>query len=221
MRIYFYLQVREQFAAVDEIHHEAELIGCLEGVVQIHQKRMHQILQNIQLGERVLNFASRDDGLLDEHLHRVDLVVVLLSNLEHLAEASLAYDAHKIEIFQAQRFRRRRHTTARGCLLGHIVDAIFLLSQDGNPRLSVAIRSTAHIPGTRWCLHGEAKLLLLVLAALDVTGANEANNSQTTSLRFFRITKFSITKNAEALLPRFPTATLLCQKSLLMLFSHN
>lgn len=50
-----FVQVREEFAALDEIEHKIELFGRLEGIVQRRQKRaIDDLLEDLALRSRVL-----------------------------------------------------------------------------------------------------------------------------------------------------------------------
>mmetsp|Transcript_43174 Transcript_43174/g.109040 ORF Transcript_43174/g.109040 Transcript_43174/m.109040 type:complete len:322 (+) Transcript_43174:145-1110(+) len=92
------LEMVEQLAAVHKVHDEEELVGCLEGVVEVHQEGVHQLLQDVALRLGVLQLVALDDGLLVEHLHGVDLAGVLLADLQHLAKAALPDNLEELKV---------------------------------------------------------------------------------------------------------------------------
>jgi hypothetical protein len=42
-----FLQMKEEFTAVDVIHDHVKFVFCLKGVIQLHNERMRNLLKNI------------------------------------------------------------------------------------------------------------------------------------------------------------------------------
>ena len=174
---------------------------------------MYEVLEDVLLRQRVLHLAALDDGLLVQHLHRVDLPVVLLAHLEHLAEAALADDLKEIKVLQADGLGGR-HSTADRNGLWRRIDTVALLRQRVYPVLAILLRTAAHVPDALGGLEGEAELLLLVLYGLDLAGPLERDDAEATALGLLGVHEVAAAEDEEALLPRLPAAALLRQEAL-------
>ena len=78
------LEMVKEFSTVDVIHDKEEFVRGLEGIVEVDEERMAELLQDALLGTCVFQLVSLDDCGLVEDLHGVDLAVVLLSHLHDL-----------------------------------------------------------------------------------------------------------------------------------------
>mmetsp|Transcript_26530 Transcript_26530/g.69700 ORF Transcript_26530/g.69700 Transcript_26530/m.69700 type:complete len:368 (-) Transcript_26530:7-1110(-) len=92
-------QVEEQLATRAEFENEEELLGRLERVVKGNDERMRHRLQHIPLRLRVFHLVSLHDVFLAKHLHREDLIVLVLHK-HHLAVRTLPNDLQQREIVQ-------------------------------------------------------------------------------------------------------------------------
>mmetsp|Transcript_122498 Transcript_122498/g.305938 ORF Transcript_122498/g.305938 Transcript_122498/m.305938 type:complete len:211 (+) Transcript_122498:548-1180(+) len=96
-------EVEKELAPGAILQDEVELLGCLEGVVQRHDKRVRDGLQDVPLRLSVLDLVALDDILLPEHFHRIHAVLFVLVPHEHdLAVGTLADDLHQREVIEAR-----------------------------------------------------------------------------------------------------------------------
>lgn len=99
--------MEKELSSIDVIHNEIQLVRSLEGVVEINEERMAELLQNALLGAGVFEFVSLNNGLLVEDLHGVDLFSVFLSDLHDLSKASLSDDAKNVKVIDSHSVRIR------------------------------------------------------------------------------------------------------------------
>ena len=97
-------QMEEQLSTVEEVRHEVERLGRLEGVVQLDDERVRDLLHDIPLDLRVLLLVRSDDEVFLEGLDCVDLLRVLLARHVDFAEGAAADDLEQLEIFDRQLF---------------------------------------------------------------------------------------------------------------------
>jgi len=72
-----------------QTYHVKLLLG-LEGIRQLHQEGVVDMLQDVTLRRRVGQLTAADQGLLPQRLHRVQLPRALKTHQHDLAEAALA-----------------------------------------------------------------------------------------------------------------------------------
>ena len=97
-------QVLEQLAALAVLHDEEELGGRLEGVDQVDQVGVVDVLEDHLLGPGVLELVLLDDVLLADALHGQDLLGVLLLDQHDLAEGSAAEHLEHREVVEHDLF---------------------------------------------------------------------------------------------------------------------
>lgn len=83
-----YLQVEEKLSTIDVIKNHVQLVLCLEGVVQLHNKRMLDLLENAFFGFGVSHLLSSNDRFLTQHFHCVSLSSGLHFDLHDLQRKS-------------------------------------------------------------------------------------------------------------------------------------
>lgn len=74
----------EEFTTIDVVHNKIQLVGCLEGVVQIHQERVAKLLKDTLLSFCVLQLVPLDDCFFVQDFHSVDLLRIFLPHLNDL-----------------------------------------------------------------------------------------------------------------------------------------
>mmetsp|Transcript_10138 Transcript_10138/g.38468 ORF Transcript_10138/g.38468 Transcript_10138/m.38468 type:complete len:520 (-) Transcript_10138:487-2046(-) len=93
-------EVEEQLAPRAVVQHEEELVSRLEGHVQTDDEGVPDVPQDAALRLRVLHLIPPDDVCFPEHLHGIDLLSLLFTNKEDLAEASLPDHLEQLEGIQ-------------------------------------------------------------------------------------------------------------------------
>lgn len=97
-----FLQVEEQLSSIDVIKDHVQFIFCLEGIVEVHNERvlnLHQYLDLIKLklkyrennAQRYIflsfsmgNLLTCNNGIFPKHLHGINLAIILLAHLHDL-----------------------------------------------------------------------------------------------------------------------------------------
>lgn len=99
------LQVHEQLAAAQILQYQVEFAARLEGVDQIHYKRVFNSLQDVSLCLSMGSvFLVPYDGCLLQHLHGKDVTLILsrqFPDLEHFAITTPAQHPPQFKVLGA------------------------------------------------------------------------------------------------------------------------
>ena len=87
-----FLQVIEEFSAIDIVHDKVEFVACLERVVEIDEERVSEFLKDVLFGFCMFEFVVFEDVLLVQDFHGIDTIVVLFTNLKDFSETAFTND---------------------------------------------------------------------------------------------------------------------------------
>ena len=115
-------QMEEELAAIEEIRDEVQTLARLEGVVQLHDEGMGDLLHDVTLDLRVVHLVSPDDEVFLERLDSVDLPGVFLLCEVHLAKRAASDHLDKLEIFNFECCSGAAQQVVLGCrpVRGHV-----------------------------------------------------------------------------------------------------
>mmetsp|Transcript_4302 Transcript_4302/g.8630 ORF Transcript_4302/g.8630 Transcript_4302/m.8630 type:complete len:369 (-) Transcript_4302:386-1492(-) len=190
------LQVRKQLSAIHEVQNHVQLIFGLESVVKFDDKGMAETLKNISFCFCVFYLISRPDGVLPEHLHSKDFLVVLLHHLQHLAETSLTDHTEQLKVINGDSFL----ISMDGC--EPLFEVLFLISVQEES-------SIARVKDT------ERVLFSCLLGGRSNSALRQINHTTRVILALtFEVVNFSFFQNKKPLLPASDVVPLLHKKPL-------
>mmetsp|Transcript_22169 Transcript_22169/g.43109 ORF Transcript_22169/g.43109 Transcript_22169/m.43109 type:complete len:203 (-) Transcript_22169:488-1096(-) len=118
LEFFLVLKVEEQLPATVEIQNKVELFRGLESEAQLHQERVLEGLQDLPLGLCMLDLVTLHNRLFLQDLHRINLSVLLPSDLHDFAEAAATKYFQELEIGDGYLVRSLYHLFCRQLVFG-------------------------------------------------------------------------------------------------------
>lgn len=79
-----------QVTSIAVVKNHVQVVGSLETVVHLDDKRMFSLFENVALGDCVLQVFVLIKECLLQHFHCINLILTLESAFEHLSESTVA-----------------------------------------------------------------------------------------------------------------------------------
>ena len=93
---------------VAQFHHHVQVVRRLEGVPELEDVAVVELLHDLGLGDGIAHLVVADQLLLAHRLHGKDLPCVALTHPEDLAEGAFAEDLKHLEVREGKASLRRR-----------------------------------------------------------------------------------------------------------------